>query len=87
MQNLQAWLLLHSPNVAASGRSLAVAIVAGVLLLLILTLVVQRQRPTRRLSRARHPETIPTWGDLYLDSLAEAHRKQHHLPRRRISTH
>ncbi len=84
VHDLQAWLMLHSPDSTGSGRSLAVIIAAGVILILILTMVVERQRPVRRVSRARHPDTIPTWGDLYLDSLAEAHRRPHRLPRGRI---
>jgi hypothetical protein len=84
VHNLQAWLTLHSHSVMASGRSLVIAVAAGVVLLVILALILERQRPTRRVSRARHPETIPTWGDLYLDSLAEAHRKTHRQPRGRI---
>jgi hypothetical protein len=84
MQDLPMWLMRQAPNITGSGRPLAIAIAAGVALLLILVLVLERQRPARRVSRARHPETIPTWGDLYLDSLAEAHRKPHRLPRGRI---
>ena len=84
MQDLQTWLMMQVPNVTESSRSLAVAIAAGVALLLIVALVLERQRPARRVSRARHPETIPTWGDMYLDSLAEAHRKPHRLPRGRM---
>lgn len=85
MYDLPASLMLHIPVVSGSTRSLAVIIAVGVALLLILALVVERQRPSRRLSRARHPETIPTWGDLYLESLAEAHRKSGRLPRGRAS--
>jgi hypothetical protein len=84
VQNIHTWLMLQAPNIMENGRSLALGIAAGVALLLILALVLERQRPARRVSRARHPETIPTWGDLYLDSLAEAHRKPHRLPRDRI---
>lgn len=75
VHDLQTWLMLQAPTISESSRSLAVAIAAVVALLLIVALVLERQRPSRRVSRARHPDTIPTWGDLYLDSLAEAHRK------------
>lgn len=87
MHNLQAWALSHSPTFTGDGRSLAVVI--GVALLITLALLLERQRPTRRVARARHPETIPTWGDMYLNSLAEAHSKPHRphrLHRGRIGT-
>jgi hypothetical protein len=86
VQDLQTWLMLQSSHVIENSRSVAVGIAAGVALLLIMALVLERQRPARRVSRARHPETIPTWGDLYLDTLAEAHRKPHRLPRGRIGS-
>jgi hypothetical protein len=76
--------MLHTPDVIKGDSSLTLAIALGVVLLIVLALILERQRPSRRVSRARHPETIPTWGDLYLDSLAEAHRKQHRIHRGRI---
>jgi hypothetical protein len=88
VHNLQTWVTSHSPHVIGGGRFLALAVVIGIMLLVSLVLLLERQRPTRRVSRARHPETIPTWGDMYLESLAEAHskpRRSHRLPRGRIS--
>jgi hypothetical protein len=86
VHDLQAWLMLHSHDVTGNFRSPAVIIVIGVALLVIVALLVERQRPSRRVARARHSETIPTWGDLYLESLAEAHRKPRRIHRGRIST-
>ena len=89
MHNLQTWVLSHSPDFAGGGRSSVFIIVIGVLLLVTLVLLLERQRPTRRVARARQSETIPTWGDMYLNSLADAHSKQrrsHRLPRGPVST-
>jgi hypothetical protein len=84
VNNFQAWLMLHTPDVLGGGLSLVIAVAAGVVLLIVLALILERQRPSRRVSRSRHPDTIPTWGDLYLDSLAEAHRKHHRAHRGRM---
>ncbi len=86
MQGIQVWLMLQVPHFTGSGRSLTLAIVAGVVLMLSLAVLLERQRPSRRVFRARRPETIPTWGDLYLDSLAEAHRRPRRSSRGPLST-
>jgi hypothetical protein len=89
VHNLQTWVMAHSPHFTQGNRSLTFIVVIGVVLLICLAVFLERQRPSRRVARARHPETIPTWGDMYLNSLAEAHSKQHHshrLPRGPIST-
>ena len=88
MHNLQTWVMAHSLHFTGGGRSLAIVVVVSVVLLIGLAVLLERRRLTRRASRARHPETIPTWGDMYLNSLAEAHIKQHRphrLHRGRIS--
>lgn len=88
MHNLQMWVMAHSPHFTGGGRSWAIVVV-GMVLLIGLAVLLERRRRTRRASRARRPETIPTWGDMYLNSLAEAHIKQHRphrLHRGRIST-
>jgi len=88
VHNLQTWVMAHSPHFTEGSRSLGFVVVVSVVLLISLAVVLERQRPTRRVSRARHPETIPTWGDMYLNSLAEAHSKPHRphrLHRGRIS--
>ncbi len=89
MHNLQTWAMAHSPQFTEGGRLLALVVFVGAVLLVSLAVLLERQRPTRRVSRARHPETIPTWGDMYLNSLAEAHSKPHRphrLHRGRIGT-
>ena len=89
MHNVQLWVTSHFPHFTAGSRSSDVIVVVGAVLLICLAVILERQRPTRRVARARQPETIPTWGDMYLNSLAEAHSKPHRphwLHRGRIST-
>ena len=89
VHNLQTWVISHSPQFTGGNRLLVLIVVIGVVLLVSLAVLLERQRPARRVSRARHPETIPTWGDMYLNSLAEAHSKPHRphrMHRNRIST-
>lgn len=83
MHNLQIWFMVHSPHL---GRSMTFVVACGLVLLVSAAIVLERQRPARRVARARHPETIPTWGDMYLDSLAASHQKAHRLHRGRIGS-
>lgn len=85
MHDLRLWLTLYAPHVSTGGRGLALAVMAGVALLLAVAVILEEQRPSRRVARARHRETIPTWGDMYLDSLAETYRPHQRFPRGRSS--
>lgn len=85
MHDLQLWQRLYAPWLSDSSRPWVIVLTVTALLLVLLALLILRQRPTRRVSRARHPETIPTWGDLYLDSLAENYRRPHRFSRSRTT--
>ena len=85
MHDIQVWLTQDLPTITSGGRSATLAVLAAVLVIVALALVLERQRPSRRVARARHPETIPTWGDLYLESMAENYRKAQRFHRGRIS--
>ena len=85
MHDIQVRLTQHLPTITSGGRSATLAVLAAVLVIVALALVLERQRPLRRVARARHPETIPTWGDLYLESMAENYRKAQRFHRGRIS--
>ena len=85
MHDLQLWLTLYAPHVSPGSRGVALALIAAVTVLLAVAVIAEEQRPSRRVARARHVETIPTWGDMYLDSLAETYRPHHRFPRGRSS--
>ena len=85
MHDLQLWLTLYAPHVSTGSRAMTVAIIVGVALLVTVALFLEEQRPSRRVARARAADTIPTWGDMYLDSLAETYRRSHRFSRGRTS--